>query len=31
MPMYTAVAKSGKYEIVEKSKGMVHPRECMKA
>ncbi len=31
MPMYTAVAKSGKYEIVEKSNGPVHPQECMKA
>jgi ABC-type branched-subunit amino acid transport system substrate-binding protein len=31
MPMYTAVAKGGKYEIVEKSSGPVHPRECVKA
>jgi branched-chain amino acid transport system substrate-binding protein len=31
MPMYTAVAKGGKYEIVEKSNGPVHPRECVKA
>lgn len=28
MNMYTAVAKSGKYEIVEKSKGPVMPGEC---
>jgi ABC-type branched-subunit amino acid transport system substrate-binding protein len=31
MPMYTAVAKGGKYEIVEKSNGMVEPRECVKS
>jgi len=31
MHMYTAVAKNGKYEIVEKSKGMVDPKECLKA
>lgn len=31
MPMYIAVAKSGKYEIVERSKGMVDPRECLPA
>jgi ABC-type branched-subunit amino acid transport system substrate-binding protein len=31
MPMYTAVAKNGKYEIVEKSSGPVDPRECVKA
>jgi len=29
MNMYTAVAKSGKYEIVEKSKGQVMPGECV--
>lgn len=28
MNMYTAVAKGGKYEIVEKSKGPVMPGEC---
>jgi len=28
MNMYIAVAKKGKYEIVEKSKGLVDPREC---
>jgi ABC-type branched-subunit amino acid transport system substrate-binding protein len=28
MNMYTAVAKNGKYEIVEKSKGPVMPGEC---
>jgi branched-chain amino acid transport system substrate-binding protein len=28
MNMYTAVAKSGKYEIVEKSNGPVMPGEC---
>lgn len=31
MHMYTAVANNGKYEIVEKSKGMVDPKECLKA
>ena len=31
MPMYTAVAKSGRYEIVERSPGLVDPRECVKA
>jgi ABC-type branched-subunit amino acid transport system substrate-binding protein len=31
MNMYTAVAKGGKYEIVEKSSGMVDPKECVKA
>jgi len=30
MNMYIAVAKSGKYEIVEKSDGMVAPAECLK-
>jgi len=30
MNMYTAVAKNGKYEIVEKSNGPVDPRECVK-
>jgi ABC-type branched-subunit amino acid transport system substrate-binding protein len=29
MNMYTAVAKSGRYEIVEKSKGPVMPGECV--
>jgi branched-chain amino acid transport system substrate-binding protein len=28
MPMYIAVAKGGKYEIVEKSSGIVQPGEC---
>jgi len=28
MNMYIAVAKNGKYEIVEKSNGLVDPREC---
>jgi branched-chain amino acid transport system substrate-binding protein len=28
MHMYTAVANNGRYEIVEKSKGMVDPKEC---
>ena len=28
MKMYTAVAKSGNYEIVEESKGPVDPKEC---
>ncbi|MEO5861818.1 MAG: substrate-binding protein [Burkholderiales bacterium] len=28
MNMYIAVAKNGKYEVVEKSNGMVDPREC---
>ncbi len=31
MNMYIAVAKGGKYEIIEKSPGMVDPRECLKA
>ena len=31
MNMYTAVANNGKYVIVEKSKGMVDPKECLKA
>ena len=31
MNMYIAVAKSGKYEIIEKSAGMVDPKECLKA
>jgi ABC-type branched-subunit amino acid transport system substrate-binding protein len=30
MNMYTAVAKAGKYEIVEKSNGPVLPRECLR-
>ncbi|MBI1396250.1 MAG: transporter substrate-binding protein [Betaproteobacteria bacterium] len=29
MNMYTAVARKGTYEIVEKSKGLVDPRECL--
>jgi len=29
MNMYTAVAKSGTSEIVEKSKGQVMPGECV--
>jgi urea transport system substrate-binding protein len=28
MQMYTAVAKSGKYEIVARSNGLVDPKEC---
>lgn len=28
MNMYTAVAKSGNYEIVDKSNGLVDPKEC---
>jgi urea transport system substrate-binding protein len=28
MNMYTAVAKNGKYEIIERSKGLVDPKEC---
>jgi ABC-type branched-subunit amino acid transport system substrate-binding protein len=28
MHMYTAVANNGRYEIVEKSNGMVDPKEC---
>ena len=28
MKMYTAVAKSGNYEIVDQSKGLVDPKEC---
>ena len=28
MQMYIAVAKSGKYEVVERSKGLVDPKEC---
>ena len=28
MNMYIAVAKSGKYEVVERSKGLVDPKEC---
>jgi ABC-type branched-subunit amino acid transport system substrate-binding protein len=28
MQMYTAVAKSGKYEIVARSSGLVDPKEC---
>ncbi len=28
MNMYTAVAKNGNYEIVERSKGLVDPKEC---
>jgi ABC-type branched-subunit amino acid transport system substrate-binding protein len=28
MNMYIAVVKNGKYEVVEKSKGMVDPNEC---
>jgi len=31
MHMYTAVANNGRYDIVEKSKGMVDPKECLKA
>ncbi len=31
MNMYTAVAKGGKYEIVEKSNGAVLPGECLKS
>jgi ABC-type branched-subunit amino acid transport system substrate-binding protein len=31
MNMYIAVAKGGKYEIIEKSSGMVAPSECLKA
>lgn len=31
MNMYIAVAKNGKYEIIEKSNGMVAPQECLKA
>ena len=30
MNMYIAVAKNGKYEIIEKSNGMVDPQECLK-
>ena len=28
MNMYIAVAKNGKYEVVERSKGLVDPKEC---
>lgn len=28
MNMYTAVAKKGRFEVVEKSNGLVMPREC---
>jgi branched-chain amino acid transport system substrate-binding protein len=28
MQMYIAVAKNGKYEVVERSKGLVDPKEC---
>ena len=28
MNMYIAVVKNGKYEVVERSNGMVDPREC---
>jgi hypothetical protein len=31
MNMYTAVSKNGKYEIVEKSKGLVPPGACLRA
>lgn len=31
MDMYIAVAKGGKYEIIDKSSGMVDPKECLKA
>jgi branched-chain amino acid transport system substrate-binding protein len=29
MNMYIAVAKGGKYEIIEKSGGLVQPGECI--